>query len=61
MLIKSTIMIDGELRIVNVNPKHIVYYFRDPSSSLVRMRLVDGGDAVTDLRLSRVDELVNSK
>jgi len=60
MIIKAKIIIDGAVQSVSIKGEHVVYFFRDEDSALVRLRLVDGSEAVTDLRLSRVTEIVVS-
>lgn len=57
-MISAKTIVSGILQSVSVHPRHIAYFFRDDNSGLVRLRLTDGSDAITDLRISRVSELV---
>lgn len=61
MILKAKIIIDGAVQSVSVKGEHVVYFFRDEDSALVRLRLIDGSEAVTDLRLARVTEIVTAK
>ena len=57
-MLTAKVIVDGELRTVSVKPSHVVFFFRDDDSGLIRLRLIDGSDALTDLRLARVTEIV---
>lgn len=61
MTITAKTIVDGHMQSVNVHPRHVIFYFRDSGSGLVRLRLIDGSDAVTDLRVARVAELVDGR
>jgi hypothetical protein len=59
MMIKATVDTGiGTRERVEINPRFVVYYFRDNSTGLTQLRLVDGTDASTDLRYSKVIELI---
>lgn len=59
MIITAKVIVEGQLQSVTVLPQNVVYYFRDNTTGLVRMRLADGSDAITDLRIARVAEIVH--
>jgi hypothetical protein len=57
-MISAKTVVSGNMQSVSVHPRHIVYFYRDDNTGLVRLRLTDGSDAITDLRILRVSELV---
>ena len=60
-MIKATVDTGlGTRERVEINPRFVVYYYRDASTGLTNMRLIEGTDATTDLRYSKVVELVSS-
>ena len=59
MKITAKVIVEGQLQSVTVVPSSVVYYFRDNTTGLVRLRLADGSDAVTDLRIARVAEVLD--
>ena len=59
MKITAKVIVEGQLQVVSVMAQSVVYFFRDDNSGLVRLRLADGSDAVTDLRIARVIEILD--
>ena len=57
-MFNAKVTISGRVESVTVNAAQVVYFYRDADSGHVHLRLIDGSDVVSDLRIAKITELV---